>query len=476
MSSLARQTSLEAEAARASAYWAGVLKAAGRLVANLDREPDSTSYGSFDREHWGWKFRDFPITMLQSAVYPLALLWQTPHPENPYHRNPQALAWVEAAVESIRRRQHRSGAFDGTGPHTQEYGVTLAMCYFLCEVTRLVGGELSPAVRRRIDEVVRRGCEFALGAGEDYAFISNHHALYALAFHDAGALLDEPRYGRRAEEIIDQIVSEQSGEGWYREYGGPDPGYESLGIFYLATYWERTGSERLLASLRRSVEFYSHFVAPDGSVGGVYGSRHTSLYYPGGFEILAREIPLAAKVAEFMRERLGEHNVVTPEVCDAENLPSLSYSYLEACRAAAPPARGGALPPLPCEALDGLRHFPESQLSVAGTGEYYAVVNAAKGGVCRVFDKRTGRVAYEDAGYIVRAGGRRWTSQMQGLGRRADSERADEIVCEARLAEVRQMLPSPANFILLRALNLTLFRSLGLGNWLRRLIVGRLIT
>lgn len=461
--------------ARLAAYLPEVLGTAERLLGNLDREQHSVSYGSFDREHWGWKFRDYPLTMLQAGLYPLALLWRHEFRDSPYHGNPQILAWIEASIENICRRQHKNGAFDGPGPYTQEYGVSLAMAYFLTETERIMGDELTPYLRPVIQDVVRTSCEFALRSSEDYAFISNHHAHYALAFHNAYEFLGDERFSRRAQEIIDLIISKQSPDGWYREYGGPDPGYESLGIFYLATYWKRTGSSRLLDSLRHSIDFYSHCLHQDGSVGGVYGSRHTSLYYPGGFELLAAELPRAAAIARFMRERLASHNVVTPLVSDSENLSSLSYSYLEACLITDWPYEK-EVPRLPCESLDGIRSFAESNIIVVGTRSYYAVLNASKGGVTRICDKRTGKIAYQDAGYIVRTGKRRWTSQLIGLGHGAVTTASHEVACETTFGEVRQLLPTPENYILLRLLNLTLFRSIRLGSWLRRQIVRRLIT
>ena len=50
-----------------------------------------------------------------------------------------------------------------------------------------------------------------------------------------------------------------------------------------------------------------------------------------------------------------------------------------------------------------------------------------------------------------------------------------ELRCTAGFAEVEQTLLTPLRLIMLRALNLTLFRSRLVGRWLRRLIVRRLI-
>jgi hypothetical protein len=47
--------------------------------------------------------------------------------------------------------------------------------------------------------------------------------------------------------------------------------------------------------------------------------------------------------------------------------------------------------------------------------------------------------------------------------------------CTTTFAQVRTLVPTPLRFLLLRLLNLTLFRSLALGEWLRSQIVARLI-
>lgn len=458
---------------RTTIYASEVFTAAPRLLGLLDREAYSISYGSFDREHWGWKFRDFPITMLQTAVCPLAMLWRYPLPGNLYYQNGQVLNWIEGVINNTCDRQHTNGAFDSVGPYTQDHGVTLAMVFALTEAGRLLGDALTPSLHDRITEVVRKGCAFALRSREDYAFISNHQALFALAYLNAAEWVGDHTYRQQADQIIENIITQQSSDGWYREYEGPDPGYETLGISQLVAYWLRTGSVRLLESLRRSVAFFAHCVHPDGSVGGVYGSRHTSLYYPSGFEILASEIPEAAAVARFMRSRLMDRNVVTPSTADAENLPSLTYSYLNACFA---PNSADVHSTLPFETLRGVHTFEDAGIVVAGTDRYYAVLNMSKGGVCRIFDTARERLVYEDAGYLVEAGRRRWTSQHIGLGRPLKTQRAAEVICTTTFSEVLQELPTPFKYILLRLSNLTLFRNLALGSWLRRLIISRIIT
>src|SRR4029079_13006403 len=118
--------------------------------------------------------------------------------------------------------------------------------------------------------------------------------------------------------------------------------------------------------------------------------------------------------------------------------------------------------PLPCETLEGIRHFDDSGITVVGSRRYYAIINTAKGSVCRVFDKVSAKIAYEDAGYVVRAGRRIWSSQLGEAVDTAEERQPREVISTTRLAEVRQELLTPGKFMLLRILNLTVFRSLTL--------------
>jgi hypothetical protein len=454
-----------------------VVGAAPRLLSALDREPHSATRGSFDREHWGWKFRDWPRGMLQNSIFPVAMLWRHPLPGSPYAGSPRVLEWVQLAMQTMMARQRPNGAVDAFAPNDQDPGVSLMAVYNITEALRIVRAHVSGELADQVAAMTRRACDFAFDRDESHGFVSNHWALFALAYQNAGSILDDARLTARGDEIIDRIRAEQSPEGWYREYEGPDPGYESLGIYYLAKYWTRAPSDRLLDSLTRSVAFYSHFVHPDGGVGGVYGSRHTSLYFPGGFELLADRVPMAHAIASFMAEHLGRGNSVTPAVTDVENLSPLLASYLDAAAHVVTAdgdrvASDGRL--LPAFALAGARDFSHAGIRVFGSPRYYAVWHGGKGGVCRIFDRAARAVVHEDAGYVIRSGSRRWITQLIGASS-ATFEDATSCVSSGVCTEWRQQVPTPFNFLLLRLLNLTVFRSPRLGNVVRNWIVKQLI-
>ena len=457
---------------RAAIYAPFVLEAAPRLLSQLDREPHSVTYGSSDRDHWSWKFRDFPILMTQWAVLPIALLARLDLPGNPYRGSANLVEWARAALRVLCERQHKSGAWDSVGPNNQDHGGALGSIYYLVETARALGDALTNEDRARITGCIERAVRFAERSAEDHAFISNHHGLYALGWLVASEWLGDAALARRAEATVREILARQHADGFYCEYDGFDPGYETLGIQYLARYWERTRDENVLASLRRAVAFFAHAVHPDGSVGGAYGSRHTRLYFPAGFEILASEIPEAAGVAAFMRTRLARCEVVTPANVDAHNAYVVNLSYLHAC-AVTPSPLAPAAPP--CESLRGERRF-ECGLVVVGTDTYYAVFAMQKGGVCRVHARATGELVYEDAGWVLQSGKRTYASQLLGLSRLEKGDEDGSAITRARFGLVRQEQLTPLRFVVLRLLNLTLFRSVALGNWIRRAVIERLIT
>lgn len=445
-----------------------------RLLSMLDRESIQPSFGSFDRDHWAWKFRDFPLTMLQYGLVPLASAWAGALPGHSAQRNERLLDWIIGAIDQTLSRQHACGAFDSVAPNTFDHGVTLAIAFVLDEAARLLGAALPASAALRVETALVRAADFALDSREGYAFISNHQALFALAYHGLFVRFDRAPLAEARDRALAGILSHQSRDGWYEEYGGPDPGYETLGLFYLSLLWERANPPGLLASLERSIEFLSHCILPDGSVGGAYGSRQTCHFFPGGLERLADVLPGAAAIAEFVRDRFESNNVVTLRNVDAENLPTLLHAYLDAAGSLARAEPRGEVPPLPCETLRGRRDFPASGITLMATDRYHALAHGARGGLLRVFDRRTGCLAYEDAGYVIQIGDQKWASQRAGSGNVTESSKGNVLCCRKRFFQYRPLLPTPFRMGVLRTLNLTLFRSRRLGAWIRDRLIQRL--
>ncbi|MFQ5698646.1 MAG: hypothetical protein ACE5IL_10225 [Myxococcota bacterium] len=459
-----------------SIYASEAAAALPRLLSMLDRERHQPSFGSFDRDHWAWKFRDFPLTMLQYGLVPLAAVWAGALPGHAARHNDRLRDWIVGAIDQTLSRQHACGAFDSVAPNTFDHGVTLAMTFILDETARLLSDALPAPVGLRVERALARAADFALDSHEGYAFISNHRALFALAYHALFERFDRASFAEARDRALAGILAHQSPDGWYEEYGGPDPGYETLGLFYLSLLWERANPPGLLASLERSIEFLAHCVQPDGSVGGAWGSRQTRHFFPAGLERLAGALPRAGAIAHFVRDRLGSNAVVTLRSVDAENLPTLLHAYLDAAEHTPRGEPQGEIPSLPCQSLRGRRDFPASGITLTATDRYYALAHGARGGLLRVFERTTGRLCYEDAGYVIRTRGRSWVSQLAGLGSVCETSKGNVVRCRKRFFRYRPLLPTPLRMGLLRALNLTVFRSRRVGAWIRDRLVQRLVS
>jgi hypothetical protein len=85
-------------------------------------------------------------------------------------------------------------------------------------------------------------------------------------------------------------------------------------------------------------------------------------------------------------------------------------------------------------------------------------------------------LAYDDAGWIAQSNGRTYASQLLGLSKFESADDGRGAVVRASFGLVRQDQLTPVRFVILRLLNLTVFRSLVLGNWVRRFLISRLIT
>lgn len=444
--------------------------AVARALGEHDANPYSATAGCFDRRFWAWKLVDFPEATFQRLVYPIALCWA--NPSSRFHRSAEAVNAVRAGLAFAARVQHANGSFDQAFPFEQSYGATAFLAFPLLEAARILGEDLPAADRARVDDTVRRSADFLCERAEEHGVISNHLAGGALSLVAAADHFHDSRYDDAARKLVDGILDRQSAEGWYPEYDGADPGYQTLCVDYLSAVAARRDWPRLGESLAKAVGFLQWFAHPDGTLGGIYGSRRTSLTYLAGLARLASTQPAAAAMCELIGAGMAAGVVAGPASMDAGNLAPM----LSSTAAALPLLKTGMGDPatLP-QATPGTRaDFPAAGLYVRGSARAYVIVGASNGGTVTMFDRQARRLLLDDGGYVAElADGRRVTSQSRGASARLDG---DTLQVETGFAAMASELPTPARFLLLRALNITLMRSIAIGNWVKRRLVELLMT
>ena len=281
-------------------------------------------------------------------------------------------------------------------------------------------------------------------------------------------LTNEERFRRGSDERLELCRKWGHPEGWFDEYEGADPGYHSCSIDFLAKLWQKSRNDSILDILGPAVRFAWHFMHPDGSYAGEYGSRNTFHFYPHGFELMAPHFPEAGQIADHFLRTLprGVRYFNDDDRMCAHYLYDWLQSYLDYS------------PKRPAEPLNARKpfrkYFPEAKLMVVHTPRYYAVANLSKGGVVKVFGPE-GALA-SDTGLIARTADERVL-----VSHRVDAENQIKADSECRSATIagrfslrKPMLPTPFKQIIFRMVNLTLGRYAP--NFLRALLQKKLIT
>ncbi len=442
-------------------------EAVARMAFGMwNRDPASPSYGSFDRPWWGWKFKDFSDATLQYAVR-LAV----PYAERRGAQTPIG-EWLEAWVEFIASIQHRDGSLDQAYPYERTPGVIFDVLSTSIEIHG--SPHLSEPSRQSLGRVIEKAAGFSLRTDERHGEIANHLAQYAYELAVYARFASSPAAAGAASRYIERLLSLfDQDEGWFREYEGADPGYQTRTLRYLVKLAGCPGHEGLWDVAARAGEFLAEVIMPDGSIHPMLGTRSTGILYPSGIEALANRYPARfSGVAARIRNAWDRGLVPLPSTLDFANAIRLGDDAREAAL---------AMRPLTATEVEtgretGRRSFPRAGLTVWRTPEREVYVASGLGGVVVAYEKneRGWQLVLEDSGYLLRAKGGSWLTRMPGGGS-AQAVGDDGLTVQTAFARVLHEELTPARLILLRVLNLTLLRSQWIGDWFRKLVVGRLM-
>jgi hypothetical protein len=452
-------------------YHTQVLAVLPRVLAMLDTDTTSDSYGVADRVYWAWGLSDFGNGTFQGAAHGLARLWR--HGLWPYPtRSEVFLRRIDALFRGTRQLTRRDGSLEEAFPREGSFCVTALVAFDLLCALDLLDDHLDEPRRRRWRATIAPLIDYLCTADETHAIISNHLATAVAALVRWRRQVGDERAERRAHVLMQRILQHQSAEGWFREYDGADPAYQSLCLYYLADVHLQRPDLALDQPLRRACTFLSHFVHPDGSFGGVYGSRCARFFVPAGFLALAPAQPYAAAIARRMTASIAQHRVVALDTLDDLNLIPFFNAYCWSAVLAESPLPPGA-PPLPCDAPPFRHHFVAAGLLIDRGTKHYTVINTLRGGIVQHYAADHHRI---DAGVVVRdRAGRRGSTQGQ---QPTASIELDEhgVTITTRFSAMPKTLPQPWHTLVLRLLALTLFRHRAAREWVKRQIVARVIT
>jgi hypothetical protein len=448
---------------------------AERAWCHWNRDLGSSSFGSFDRAYWGWKQKDLSDATLQYA----ALVVIEHARQRGVDRSLGPL--LEGYVDFCLRLQHRNGSLDQCYPFERTPSVIYDILPALWAVYE--GPYLqSPESRGKLETLIHRGVKFGLGHDELHGAIANHFAHYAYELYRYHQVFGDPDAQRKADGYLERVLALfDREEGWFVEYHGPDPGYQTRTMRYLAKIASLLDSDEIWKTLGRAAEFIDALLMPDGSLHPMLGARSTALVYPSGFERLAAREPRFQPLAERIRHGWERQRVPLPSWLDFDNALRLAVDAHEAAEVLAQSSPAAAPP---CAGPDPAGERSLVQLQRAGITVWReprrcVYVGQQLGGVVVVYtrDERGGwNLAHEDSGYVLCDPGRqrRWLTRMPGAGKAIETS-PDRIVVEAGFLESLHDELSTPKLLLLRLLNLTVLRVQRLGDLFRRVVVRRLM-
>lgn len=461
-----------------SPYLKQIQQTLPRLLALFDSDASSKSYGMGDRYFWAWGLIDFGNSTFQGAAHGMAQLWQ--YGLWPYKTSKEYfISRINSIFIAASKLTREDGSLEEAFPNEGSFCVTALVAFDLLCALDLLEADIDASTRTAWQAVVKPMISYLNKNDETHAIISNHLATAVAALVRWHLITRDAATENRALQLLDRIKSKQSSEGWFREYDGADPGYQSLCTYYLADVHRIRPDWNLLDPLRKSIQFLIHFAHPDGSFGGVYGSRCTRFYYPAGVIALAPEIPEAAALADFMANSIAKQTVVTLQSMDEPNLIPMFNSYC--CAAVLNKNIKKAylddkklIPALSNH--KSRKHFPQAGLIIDCGERHYTIISTHKGGV--VYHFVDGKLKCYDGGLLLAHKNKKSFGSTQAFSPNNHVNWLDDehLIIKCNFTPVTKQLSGPWKFLVLRLFCVSIFRFTPIREFVKKQLVRFLIT
>lgn len=374
-----------------------------RVLAQLERDPDSPSHGHFDGRFDGGSdagsdrgppHPDHPDASRQQGLFVLEALRRDTVEST---LDPRLVTdWSVAAVNALARQVDRHGGVGGASARVRD---DAAAAHALHAVAHVLRGwaEDAPALRDRIDtEPLRRLAHRLSHRLADEATAWSAPAL-GLGLAALALGLDVPELEvdpARVEGIADRFFSLQHEEGWFETPGGPTPGDLATILDALADLEDATGDPRAAEAAHRVVRFLATLVGADGRLPG--------LLAPYGIARAAVRDPIAAWLLETVFEDAAApgHGLATLEdrslTVDASVVRAMPW-LAECCE-----------PTEPARSVDTWLPGAGRRIAWSRDGATSITVDTRRGGIVRI--QRRGAPPIVEHGWRLASGRQRWTT------------------------------------------------------------------
>ena len=279
------------------------------ILTLVDRNSYSDSFGCFDRAFWQYKIKDFASGMSQEAIYPLALALQ-----NDFFKNISKSSKVDiinlisGAAKFSLDSQHSNGSVDDYFPFEQAAGATAFSAFSLINTLEMGLINFSKKYEKKFKNRI-----FWLAKHKESGRLSNHEALITLVIAKSARFFNDKHLFELSYKRCLRLLSWQSKEGWFEEYGGFDIGYETLTFSCLLEISKILPDlkDKLSKVISNNANLILEFAEPDYCIGGELYSRSTWNFFGHGLltYALEKDHGLLIKVLKILRSRFIDYPI-----------------------------------------------------------------------------------------------------------------------------------------------------------------------
>ncbi len=365
-----------------------------RILSQLDRDADSPTFGSFDRNYWHYKIRDFSSMILQQGMLILQAIKNFDNSDNPWFENHNVDLWQEGAVKFWCKEQLKNGSFNEYYPFEAGYPPTAFSLYSIGLIMREYNHNPDDYIKVHIQKTVK--------------WLLNHpekEALNQEAAGLAGLVLVSKIPGvsvnpKALEERLKWFYDQQTDEGWFPEYGGPDLGYLTVTIDCLWDIYETSNDKRALTAIEKAVAFIADMISVSGETPVMINSRNTDYLVPYGITRFAEHNTLAASLLETILKGMESADHYIHSTDDRYSCHYVGQSFFRTLLHIDKVIQQRL--PLPNKQAFK-RHFEEAGISVIHIPEKTSLyIYSRKGGIINIFNKQG--ITHTDFGWRQKTG------------------------------------------------------------------------
>lgn len=429
-----------------------------RILTQICRDPGCKAYGSCDRNWWHYKMRDFSSIILQQGGYYLAEAAELAE----YSTERDAMRnLAKATLDFWQIRALRYGAFEEYYPWERGYPAVAFSTLAAVKIIRALDLPVQAyqkSLRKALGQLLKRQ-EFE-ASNQYFAGLAALYILHAMAPDwIAQSTLDSR---------LQELLSRQSPEGWFNEYGGPDLAYLSVSIDCLWDIYDVSPSTQILSAIRKAICFIASLLYRDASI-GMHNSRNTDYILPYGI-IRALQFPdeslsqKALGIVERLFTNLDDPLHFLNAIDDRYISHYIGVSVLRAHALLG----SKPLPQIPKAPPSSLEtYLPESGYLILSNENTACLISTRKGGNISIY-RRDGSAFFSDYGWQIAAGKACLVSNWWGSSELA-YHKGNSIQIKGHFVRTKEHSSSPWQHIVLRISSLLMGPAI-IGVLKRRLI------